>query len=236
MKEPVDLERFQATSMLIKVASDEAVPLRAEWTIPVVIDKEYELAPQTITVDGNLNEWTDPWWSTGATPELSGAIGQWNGVEDCSYSLAIRYDDRSIYFATKVTDDLVMEGDSVTLVIDPRLQLNRLQATQLGRETLATVIAAPAGSEWSECALSGVVGRPVVGARAMGRRVAGGYEVELSLPIDKVVEQQGEAWASIQAGVRVRDVDAIQDQPFEVLWRTSSELRANRPLAHLIRK
>lgn len=236
MKEPVDLERFQATSMLIKVASDEAAPLRAEWSIPVVIDREFELAPQTITVDGNLNEWTDPWWSTGATPDLSGAIGQWNGAEDCSYSVALRHDESSIYFAAKVTDDLIMEGDSVTLVIDPRLQLARLQATQLGRETLSVIVAAPAGNEWGECTLTGVVGRPVVGARAMGRRVEGGYEVELSLPIGKVLELQGEDWPSIQAGVRVRDVDASQDEPLEVLWRTTSELRANRPLAHLIRK
>lgn len=236
MKEPVDLDRFKATSMLVKIATEEDSPLRAEWTIPVVIDKEYELNRQTVIVDGNLEEWGDAaWWSTGETPELTGAVGQWNGADDCSYTLAMRYDESSIYCAAKVTDDQVLEGDRFTLVVDPRLQLSRLQATSLGRETLTAVVTAPKGSEWGDCEVFDYRGRAVPLVRACGRRTATGYEVEVTLPIQGVIDQQGAEWPTVQAGARVADIDSPEDQPMEVLWRTGTDLRANRPLAHLIR-
>jgi predicted phosphodiesterase len=236
MKQPVDLRRFRATSMLAKIATEEDNPLRAEWTIPVIIDKQYEIIPQTITVDGNLDEWGDAWWSTGDMPELTGAIGQWNGPADCSYDIAMRYDDNYIYCAAKVADDQVIDGDRITFVIDPRLQLTRLQANSLGRETLSATIAAPTSPQWSDCEATDYRGRPAGGVRAMGRRTKSGYEVELSFPIERVVEIQGKEWPSIQAGVRVMDVDSPQDEPLEVLWRTGSELRDNRQLAHLLRR
>jgi len=56
------------------------------------------------------------------------------------------------------------------------------------------------------------------------------------VPIKPLADLQGEEWSSIQAGVRVMDVDGAQDEPLGVLWRTSSDLRDNRPLAHLIRR
>ncbi len=236
MKEPVDLQRFRATSMLVKVASEEANPLRAEWTVPVIIDREFELPPQTVTVDGNLSEWNGKWFSSGSTPDFTGAVGQWSGTTDCSYEVAMRYDDRSIYFAAKVTDELVTDADRVTLVIDPRLQLTRLQATQLGRETMTATVTAPTTAEWSDCEVTDFRGRPASDVRSMGRRTETGYEIELSMPITRIVEQQGADWPSIQAGVRVLDRDSPEDEPLEVLWHTSAELRDNRPLAHFIRK
>lgn len=236
MKQAVDLQRFRATSMLAKIATDSDNPLRAEWTIPVIIDKQYEISPQTIAVDGDLMDWSDLWWSTGDKPELSGAVGQWNGSADCSYDVAMRYDDSLVYCAAKVKDDQVMSGDKVMFVIDPRLQLTRLQTTSLGRETLTASISAPQSSDWSDCEATDFRGRPARQVRAMGRRTSSGYEIELAMPLDRVVELQGADWPSIQAGVRVTDIDGTQDELLEVLWRTGPDARDNRRLAHLIRR
>lgn len=236
MKQAVDLQRFRATSMLAKIATDSDNPLRAEWTIPVIIDKQYEISPQTIAVDGDLMDWSDLWWSTGDKPELSGAVGQWNGSADCSYDVAMRYDDSFVYCAAKVKDDQVISGDKVMFVIDPRLQLTRLQTTSLGRETLTASISAPQSSDWSDCEATDFRGRPARQVRAMGRRTSSGYEIELAMPLDRVVELQGADWPSIQAGVRVTDIDGAQDELLEVLWRTGPDARDNRRLAHLIRR
>lgn len=235
MSEPVNLDRFQATSMTAKLATQEATPLRAEVNLPVIIDKEYELRQQEITVDGELAEWKQTWWATESQPRLSGATGNWTGGADCSYDLAARYDNKNLYFAARVTDERVMSGDSLSFVVDPRPQLTRLTATQLGREAMTIVVSAPTSDQWSECEVSANSRRPIAGVRAMGRKTDRGYEVEVSAPIAGVVSAQGDDWSSLQLGVRGRDVDSANDEPVEVLWRSTGNPRDSRSLAHLLR-
>jgi len=91
-------------------------------------------------------------------------------------------------------------------------------------------------AEWTDCEVTDFRGRIASEVRCMGRRTEKGYEIEMSMPITRIVEQQGAEWSSIQAGVQVRDMDASEDEPLEVLWHTSGELRDSRPLAHFIRK
>lgn len=38
------------------VESNDLPPLRAEWNIPIIIDREYELVAASITVNGQLND------------------------------------------------------------------------------------------------------------------------------------------------------------------------------------
>jgi UDP-2,3-diacylglucosamine pyrophosphatase LpxH len=235
MKGPVDLERFQATAMTAKISTREASPLRAELTVPVVIDREYELLRQTIEVDGQLAEWKPSWWTTEPQPRLTGATQNWTGVADCSYQLAARYDDQRLYFAAQVTDERVMPGDALTLVIDPRPQLTRLTANQLGRETLTLRVAAPTSSDWGDCELSDFRRRPISSARAVGRQTDRGYELEIAAPIDALLSAQGDDWSSLQLGARVTDIDTPGEPSVEVLWRAGENSRDSRPLAHLLR-
>ncbi|MCA9192652.1 MAG: metallophosphoesterase [Planctomycetales bacterium] len=236
MKEPVLLERFRATSMRVKIASEEEVPLRAEWTIPVTIDKEFAVRQRSIAVDGNLDDWTEHWLKTESKPEISGALDQWTGVGDCSFEFSMCYDQESVYCAARVMDDQIVDGDRFTLVIDPRLQLTRLQASTLGRETMVVNVSAPKSKEWSNCQVTTAPGRAFGIIRALGRQTDFGYELEFALPKAGLIQQQGPDWSSFQAGVRVTDVDFQQDELLEILWRTGRDPRANRPLAHFIRR
>ena len=236
MKEPVDLQRFQATTMTAMVESDDLPPLRAEWNIPIIIDREYELVAANITVDGQLNDWGDSWWTTEKRPALAGAVQNWTGAGDCSYQTSMRYDNEHLFVGVRVTDEQVVNGDKVTLVIDPRLQLDRLSATSLGRGTVAVTINAPESDTAQNCTVYGFRQRPVSGVVAMGSKTKDGYVVEVSIPIQSVIDLQGAEWSSIQFGVRVLDVDAAGEEHVEVLWRSGEALRDNRPLAHLIRK
>ncbi len=236
LKEPVDLQRFKATSMTAIVESDDVPPLRAEWTIPVVIDREYQLARASIAVDGQLSDWSkSEWWSTGNTPVLAGAIQNWTGAGDCSFQVSMSYDDDHLYVAARVADEQVVVADSITLLVDPRLQLDRLNATSLGRETVAVTINAPESEEVKNCTVFGQRQRPLPGVVAMGMKTQDGYVVEVSLPIKSVIDVQGEDWSSLQFGVRVLDVDAVGEQ-VEVLWRSGESPRDNQPMAHLLRK
>lgn len=236
MKQPVQLDRFRATSMTATIASQGPDPLRAEWTLPVVIDKQYPLRQQAVAIDGDLQEWTEPWWSTPDKPELSGAIQNWTTTTDCSLKLSACYATDTLNFAVRVTDERVLAGDKVTLVVDQRPTLDRLTSTQLGAKTLVITVDAPLSTEVGSCTITGYRGRPFAKAAALGRKTGQGYELELSVPLKSIVDAQGNEWSSIQLGVRISDVDAPDENPVEVLWRASPDARDGRPLAHLIRQ
>ena len=236
MKQPVQLDRFRATTMTAKVASQGIDPLRAEWTLPVVIDKQYPLRLQTVEIDGDLQEWSEPWWATADKSELSGAIQNWTGTSDCSLELTAAYGSDTLNFAVRVTDERVLAGDKVTLVVDQRPALARLTSTQLSAKTLVLTVAAPLSNQVSPCTVTGSNGRPFARATAMGRKTSKGYELELSAPLESVVDAQGAEWSSVQLGARASDVDAPREEPVEVLWRASPDIRDGRPLAHLSRQ
>jgi hypothetical protein len=236
MKEPVDLARFRATMMTAQVTSDESPAQRAEWTIPVVIDKEYQLHGQTATVDGDLQEWDGPWWASPTIPALVGAKENWQGEQDCSFATTARYDDKNLYFAFRVKDEQVVAGDAITVVIDTRPPLTRLTSNQIGNESIALRITAPTSHQLERCEVAGVLRPSVENVVAMGRKTEDGYEVELAAPLIGILRSQGLAWGSLQAGVRVADVDTPGESKVELLWRANENVRDNRPMAHLIRK
>lgn len=236
MKQPVQLDRFRATIMTATVASQGTDPLRAEWTLPVVIDKTYPLRKQAVEIDGDLQEWTEPWWSTPDNPELSGAIQNWTTTADCSFELSSSYTADTLNFAVRVTDERVLAGDSVTLVVDQRPALERLSSTVLDAKTLLVTVDAPLSTEISTCTVTRKLWRPFAKASALGRKTDHGYEFELSVPLKSIVDAQGADWSSVQLGARVSDVDAPDEDPVEVLWRANPDVRDGRPLAHLIRQ
>lgn len=236
MKQPVQLDRFRATTMTATVASQGTDPLRAEWTLPVVIDKQYPLHQQEVEIGGDLQEWTEPWWSTPDKPELSGAIQNWTTTTDCSLELSACYSANTLNFAVRVTDERVLAGDSVTLVVDQRPALDRLTSTVLSNKTLVITVDAPLTTVGSTCAVTRKGGRDFAKASAIGRKTDQGYEFELSIPLNSIVDAQGAEWSSIQLGARVSDVDSANEDPVEVLWHASPNARDGRPLAHLIRQ
>ncbi len=236
MKEPVKLDRFRATNMTARITSQGDDPLRAEWSLPVVIDHEYQLRQESITVDGDLQEWTQPWWATEDRPELTGAIQNWTSTADCSLEMSARHQPEQLSFALRVADERVMAGDGVTIVVDQRPSLQRLSSSQLGNQTLVLNIEAPQSTEVGQCSVAGFGGRAVGGVTALGRKTADGYEIEVSAPLKSVVDAQGAEWSSVQMGARVSDIDSEGEPPVEVLWRSSPDVRNNRPMAHLIRQ
>ena len=236
MKEPVDLARFRLTSLEAKVESIDDQPIRAEWAVPTIIDREYAISSATPSIDGKLDDWSDAtWWETGESPTLTGSVQNWNGEEDGSLRLAASFDDKNLYFAATVTDERVIEGDQLTIAMDPRPLLTRIERNRLGRETIAFVVKAPKSEELQICE-STRVGRNNAKPTAYGRKVPSGYELEFSVPIAGLVAAQGDDWANFQIGARLTDVDSNEEEPCEILWRASSNRFDNREFAHVIRK
>ncbi len=239
LSNPVDLERFRMTTLNAAVSSTDEAPLRAEYTQPVLIDREYKIPlADAIQVDGDLGDWgTASWWRTDELPRLSGATASWNGSDDASFSLAAAYDGDNLVFAARVTDEQIVDGDALTIILDPRPLLARLTNNRLGREAMAVTIQAPSSDEPTPLAASYTGrSRQTVNVQAQGFRVTGGYEMEWSIPLKDLVGVQGANWGSLQLGARLSDVDESGQDPVEVLWRSSPDRRENRSLAHVIRE
>lgn len=235
MKEPVDLDRFRMTSLNAKVTSQAKPPMTAEWSKPVLIDREYTISKAAFEIDGNLQDWSSAtWWETEATPTLAGQIENWNGKEDASFRIAASFDQDRLTFAATVTDENVTQGDQLTVSIDPRPLLSRLATNRLGRETIAVTIEAPKSTELQPCKVS----RPGADSDvvAYGRRTQSGYELEFSAPIDRLTRAQGDQWESLQMGARLSDVDAENESAVEILWRATRNPSQNRAYAHVLRK
>lgn len=236
MKEPVELSRFRLTSLEAKVKSVEDNPLRAEWAVPAIIDREYQIASAVADVDGELREWTNAtWWGTDEAPTLAGKVQNWNGPEDGSFKVAASFDDKNLFFAATVTDERIVDGDQLTITVDPRPLLSRLERNRLDRDSISFTIRAPKSKELQVCEVAGT-SRAATDIVAYGRRSPSGYELEFSAPINGLVDAQGSEWSNFQLGARLTDVDSSEEDPCEILWRASKNRSENREFAHVIRK
>lgn len=236
MKEEVDFARFRMTTLTAKVRSLGDKSLKAERTVPVIVDHEYRIDTSKVTLDGKLDEWADAdWWATDETPTLAGEAKNWNGTTDGSFQLAARYDEKNIYFAAKIRDENLIAGDSLSVAIDPRPLLARLARNRLGGEAISVKVSAPKGATISELAIQ-PIGRVAKEAlKAIGSQTNGGYELEFSVPIQSVLRAQGKDWSNLQIGARLRDVDESSESPVEILWRASPRPLENRSFGHVIR-
>ena len=169
---------------------------------------------------------------------LAGNVEDWTGNADGSFSLAAGFDAERIYVAAKIMDEKIIDGDSFSVIIDPRPLLSRLATNRLGRESIAVTVQAPPSEEVTACSVAAPGRRESRSSQyqAFGRRVKQGYELEISMPIANLVEAQGADWANFQVGARMGDVDTQEDKSLEVLWRASPDRTANRGFAHVIRK
>lgn len=90
-----------------------------------------------ITIDGNLDEWdTTSAMKANTDKQVVRDVGQWTGVEDCSFEVYTMWDETNLYLAAKVLDDtpfMYREGfppdmaDSLVVFLstDPNADANR---------------------------------------------------------------------------------------------------------------
>ncbi|MHC1765747.1 MAG: sugar-binding protein [Verrucomicrobiia bacterium] len=157
----------------------------------IQVGKEYYSAiraPNPITVDGDLSEWSgvpvlaDPGIYTPKGSGTNGTLvffeeyngGTWTGPDDQTSAVQIAYDDNNVYFGFVVTDDFhensansAWNGDSVQLMIASRdrAQQVALYNYALGGvedalgDTIAEHEAGPGGDPACDCATEAVIKR-----------------------------------------------------------------------------
>jgi len=232
--ETVAFSHFAETLLTAKirtVGGDQ--PLSAERTIPVVIDRKYRCPPVAapVAVDGDVGEWSDLTLSTGAKPLVLGAAETWQGLNDASLRFDTAYDEKFVYFAARITDDMVTSGngvaagDQLQLRFDARWISDRKEKPAFAAGVYGLAIAAP--KEGADGAVASIPfnGSPQVPpARVATRRTKEGWTVEAAIPAVLFEKSQNENWHSFQFTPILNDVDGEGERPARLIWRGTAAI------------
>ena len=237
---PVVVPLLLQTALTAKLRSVEGRPLVAERSIPVIIDRKYHCPPPAapVTVDGKLDEWPQLTESTSPTPLLLGNVQNWQGSADASLTFQLTQDEKFIYFAGRVMDDVVLDGaDRLVLRLDSRPIHTRRIESRLRGGTFAFEFGAPYDGGRIQLKVSGYRNAKIwPGTEAAGRRTPIGYDIEAAIPIDFVTKTQGAAWHSVQLTPIVHDADQTGEKPCRIVWRGTEEVeRRNVNFGHFVR-
>lgn len=224
----------------VKLRSTGDDPLRAELTVPVVIDRRFSLPvlAEMPAMDGEIDEWPSERTNTmPAKPLLLGNLQGWQGPGDGSAEFFARQVGNRAYVAARVTDDNVMAGDKIELLIDPRGVSERTRDQQYQQTGLSITATAPdASGNTTVTAKRLKNGNEYKNVEAAARRTKDGYDVEFAIPLNLVREIQGSDWHSLQGTVVLHDVDEQDGQPTQVVWRGTQRLRqTNTGFGHFVR-
>lgn len=238
---PVEFAALARTTLTAKMRSTADNPLRSEITVPVVIDRRFSL-PSLASMpelDGVIEEWPDV--RTNATPDKPLLLGDrlaWQGPGDCSAEFFARQVGDRMYVAARVTDDRVIEGDEIELLVDPRRFGVRTRDSQYVRTGLSIVATAPDENGGTKVTAKRMRnGRDYGGVKAAAKRTGEGYDVEFSIPLNLVKEIQGRDWHSVQGTVVLHDRDDQDGRETDVLWRGTQRVRQmNTGFGHFVRE
>ncbi len=239
--EPVPFATLTRTTFTATLRSLGDDPLSAEVVVPVVIDRRFSL-PQLASlppIDGVVDEWpSDRTNATSDQPLVLGNLQGWQGMGDASAQFYARQVGNRVYVAARVTDDRVMAGDRIELLIDPRGIKARSRDPQYRRTGLTVSTTAP-GKEGATRTTAKRLrnNRDYSDVQSAAKRTDAGYDVEFSIPLNLVKEVQGKKWESVQGTVVLHDVDEQDEEPSQVVWRGTQRLRdVNTGFGHFVRE
>ena len=236
--EKIAFAHLAETLLHLRMKSGDAdAPLEADRTIPVVIDQSHPcpIAPANVVIDGNLNEWSELRFTTGAKPLILGPTSNWQGPNDASIAFTLAHDSRFVYCAGKVIDDTVIADDSLELRFDPRPLEVRKSNSKLGKGTYNFQLGSfQAGATPT----LKVTGTPTIIAGPFAvKRIDKGYSFELAIPIETVTTSQTAEWRGFQFTPVITDVDQAGEMSCRVIWRGSHDIdERNTNFGQIVRK
>lgn len=236
---PMGLSHLTQTLLTATVrTTGEDSELKAEWTIPITIDRKYDLVERSkaAKVDAMLDDWDKLRFATGKSPRVLGATESWQGPGDASIEFDIAFDQDRLLFAGHIKDDAVVAGDAIELWLDGRSLPARAKGTRLERNAYTFRI--DPNDDDNALKITPLRRTPAAPAdcQAVSKKTADGYDVEFAVPLSLLRRVQGKDWKSLQATVVVHDVDEQGQPAARILWRgTQSYDRNNTNYGQFVR-
>ncbi len=218
--ETIDFDRFAGTVFRARLRTPGPDGLFAERLVPVVIDRRHScpLLARHPTV-------ADPAWgavsqATDAAPVVLGDAASWTGPGDGSFAFTTGHDEDWFVIDAKVADETIEAGDSLEFFFDTRPEAIRRNDPRMLRGALRVRATPPdaAGEATVEAYLRKKL---LTSATATGRRLPGGYELRIRLPLKVFGRSEELPSPDFLAAGRLRDVDEPGGPEAEILWRGS---------------
>jgi predicted phosphodiesterase len=187
-------------------------------------------APKKVKVDGNRKEWPELPFSISDSSPRTGSPFAHQGPDDLSARWGCSYDKNGLYLLAEVRDDQLeidslsspYRQDGIWFVLDARdKQLSSLNKGRNREYTLAIGIS-PSIQGDDE----GHVFQPSrlpEGTQTHCVKTEKGYRVEVSVPMDYLVEQAGGNWQNLRLNVFVSDYDQMGEHETRHYWQAAWE-------------
>ncbi len=204
--------------------------ISAEREIPIIIDRRYACShlAESPKIDGVIEAWPERSYSPPRQPVLLGRIEAWQGPADGCFKIAAANDGEQVIFSVRVTDERVIAGDRMELILDARPAWVRRDNPRLGNAAVRiSATALDALGNLVAQAISGKKAKPIDGFQAAGRLTAQGYDLEFAIPFRRFKELQGKRWNGFQLAAIQTDVDEPSGPITEILWRGTQQVRKN---------
>ena len=165
-----------------------------KFTLPVIVTLDAHRLDD-VTIDGKLDEWTAlAGHFSGISDRITYKPQGWSGPEDCSMVTRVAYDDKAIYLAVDVTDDVLISDaaqiwhkDGLEIFWDPRPQGERSAAFQgICRQVVIPISAGPSEPMDIFTNPDDTVLRSALQWTVLPRE--SGYVLELAIPLSAVAE------------------------------------------------
>ena len=225
--ESVALE-WEAEYRQDEVELPEIVGSTAVTVLQLLPESTIRYIDRPVKVDGDLDEWED---LPIVVDSAAVGIGEelWTGPEDSSFRFGVRRDDKFLYVGVEVDDDervyhpvkkFPWEQDGVEVFIDARPDpLRSLNQTSDGFDMprFVSVWLAP-GRTPEEVFVIAPERLAELGVLATGLFTDRGHSSEVAVPLEYIIERQGEDWDKVRITVAVDDRDT-EDGLCQLWWR-----------------
>ena len=222
--------------------------LRAAYTFdrgtaaPVTVELEQRVAAERVMVaerrtapvrlDGALDDWGPLPYRIERTAHPDASTSQWGGPEDASFRFAVAVDADTLYLAVRVDDDRVVPGGPQTVWDAARDAMGQdglllwLDPHPGGDGDDDPYLAVGPGREAGEAPLvaADTDRRDLAAvAQAAAQTDAGGYTLELAVPLAALVAEGAGPLAAVRLNLALSDVDEPGGAPDVLFWRPQWE-------------
>lgn len=174
-------------------------------------------ASRAIVVDGDLDEWGELPHRCRKPAEIHLDPATHAGPDDCSYALDVRWDERFLYVAVAVRDDVVFRSESATrpwhqdgveIRLDARpdpLRSNGRGVFARRHDDYAMIGLSPATADQPLFRFEPK--RWPAGTRAACVQTDDGWAAEVAIPVEALDAWQQQTWRRVRLSVAVDDFD-----------------------------
>ena len=187
-----------------------------------LVTQQYAIQKQGISVDGQLDDWSDQWQTVRQAKQIFGLKKEERDSHTIDpFRFQIAYDNDYVYVAVQAEDnDLqflkqkpVWGQDGIEIRLDARRTDS--SSCYVDWESFLPILISPQtdGTHviWQQDRLpTGCLIKTKIGETS--------YHVEVAIPIDYIHKHAGTDWQRLRLNIAVNDLDAGQDRPIQSWW------------------